>query len=600
MRKTLTVLIAWTICLNAFTFLFPIQTCIASGDTIYVNPGESIQDAINAANESDTVYVYSGTYYENVTITKNLTLEGENKETTIIDGGKNGHVVHVYGSSGNEITFSITGFKLTNAGGTGNDCIAMSYVTNGNINNNIIMNSDQSDGIQLDHCNEITISGNTITNNKENGINLILTTDSTIGNNNQIQSNQKGIRLYLSSNNNVIYDNTITGNTQYGIHVIQSSNNRIYLNRFTNNGQNAYDSYTNDWDYNSQGNYWDDYSGVDENPEDGIGDTPYDISGGSNKDNFPLGYFAGEPVAYIDSISPNPATEGETVSFNGHGTDEGTIVSWEWKSNKDGVLSNSEDFQSSSLSVGTHAIEFRVKDDDGGWSDPDTDTLVISSQSEPENQKPTAEVKSITPSTSTEGDQIYFHGIGQDSDGIVTEYNWRSNIDGILSSESTFSRSDLSAGIHIIYFKVKDNDGEWSDEDSKNIIIDPSLNDPPVADIDGPYTGYTNVTISFDASGSSDPDGDEIVSYIWDFGDGTNATGMTVEHNYNSTGNYTVKLTLTDSQSKSSTISTYANISIQPSSQNGDGGTIGIPGFEIIFMLVAIVFVLLWKRKRYE
>ena len=56
-----------------------------------------------------------------------------------------------------------------------------------------------------------------------------------------------------------------------------------------NNSQNAYDTSTNIW-YNSslqEGNYWSDYTGVDNN-HNGIGDTPYNIPGGSNQDLYPL------------------------------------------------------------------------------------------------------------------------------------------------------------------------------------------------------------------------------------------------------------------------------------------------------------------------
>ena len=48
----------------------------------------NIQDAIDFAEEEDTIFVYGGTYNEMITIDKPLNLQGENKETTIIDGKK--------------------------------------------------------------------------------------------------------------------------------------------------------------------------------------------------------------------------------------------------------------------------------------------------------------------------------------------------------------------------------------------------------------------------------------------------------------------------------------------------------------------------------
>lgn len=86
------------------------------------------------------------------------------------------------------------------------------------------------------------------------------------------------------------------------------------------------------------------------------------------------------PTATIDSISPNPATQGQIVSFYGTGTDtDGTVEAYNWRSSLDGQLSAQEDFSTSSLSIGTHTIFFKVQDDDGAWSTEDTDTLTVTS-----------------------------------------------------------------------------------------------------------------------------------------------------------------------------------------------------------------------------
>lgn len=70
----------------------------------------------------------------------------------------------------------------------------------------------------------------------------------------------------------------------------------------------------------------------------------------------------------------------------------------------------------------------------------------------------------------------------------------------------------------------------------------PPDNQPPVASFT--YTA-TDLTVSFNASGSSDPDG-SIVSYAWTFGDGTTGTGVSPGKTYAAGGTYSVKLTVTD------------------------------------------------------
>jgi PKD repeat protein len=66
------------------------------------------------------------------------------------------------------------------------------------------------------------------------------------------------------------------------------------------------------------------------------------------------------------------------------------------------------------------------------------------------------------------------------------------------------------------------------------------------ANIGGPYQNATNQTIQFDASNSSDNLGNPL-TYAWDFGDGTTATGATPMHSYTTVGSYTVSLTVSSS-----------------------------------------------------
>jgi len=88
------------------------------------------------------------------------------------------------------------------------------------------------------------------------------------------------------------------------------------------------------------------------------------------------------PVAVIDSITPNPASQGEAVTFTGHGTDaEGTIAAYEWKSSIDGAIGTAASFSTSTLSAGTHTITFKVQDNEGLWSTGVTSPLVVGTPS---------------------------------------------------------------------------------------------------------------------------------------------------------------------------------------------------------------------------
>ena len=69
----------------------------------------------------------------------------------------------------------------------------------------------------------------------------------------------------------------------------------------------------------------------------------------------------------------------------------------------------------------------------------------------------------------------------------------------------------------------------------------------PVADAGGPYNGTVNETVTFIGSNSKDADG-KIVSYDWNFGDGSTGSGKTATCIYSSPGEYSVSLTVKDNE----------------------------------------------------
>ena len=89
-------------------------------------------------------------------------------------------------------------------------------------------------------------------------------------------------------------------------------------------------------------------------------------------------------------------------------------------------------------------------------------------------------------------------------------------------------------------------------------------NSLPTANAAGPYSGTVGQSIAFNASGSSDPDGDSL-AYTWAFGDGTTASGAQPTHTFSSAGSYAVTLTVSDgsgSDSDTATATVQAQSSI--------------------------------------
>ena len=101
-----------------------------------------------------------------------------------------------------------------------------------------------------------------------------------------------------------------------------------------------------------------------------------------------------------------------------------------------------------------------------------------------------------------------------------------------------------AAGVYDVTLTVTDDAGDTSDPAMTTATIDPT-NQAPTADPNGPYTGTVGVPVTFDGSGSSDPDG-TIVTYDWDFGDGATGTGVSPTHTYATDDVFTVSLTVTD------------------------------------------------------
>ncbi|MBN2354968.1 PKD domain-containing protein [candidate division KSB1 bacterium] len=111
-------------------------------------------------------------------------------------------------------------------------------------------------------------------------------------------------------------------------------------------------------------------------------------------------------------------------------------------------------------------------------------------------------------------------------------------------------------------------------KDASSYFVHLKPNKPPKAEANGPYKGLTGTPLTFDASGSSDPDGDSLV-FIWDFGDGSAAEGKVASHTYTISGSYPIILTATDIHGSSHADTSSAMIGFHTFGlENDDGGDV--------------------------
>jgi len=273
------------------------------GNTLYVGgtgPGNfsDIQEAIDNSEDGDTIFVYIGDYPANIVIDKSVFLIGENRERTIIQDGSDGIFVFA-----DEVT--IKNFTITHCGGFWDKAGILVRSNDNTICYNNIVDNGVLNGIYIELASFNNVFNNLIENCQYNGLKVSYSNYNNISGNFISTNNGMGIILHDSTNNN-IFKNTVTNSYWGGINIYENSDENLLFknNLIENEIQNAYDICGNNWEYGEEGNYWDDYTGVDNNG-DGIGDTPYIIVGNTTKDNFPL--------MNIYEIPSNPTIDG-TVS----------------------------------------------------------------------------------------------------------------------------------------------------------------------------------------------------------------------------------------------------------------------------------------------
>jgi len=194
----------------------------------------TIQEAINAASNGDSIFVRDSTYYEKINVNKSVSLIGENRETTIIDGRSAAGDIAINVSAYNIViknfTIYVNGWILG---------VSRNIILNGTVNtviadNNIINNEFAPDpSIIVVSSTNITLTGNNITCDGA-GMYLSNSSQVLIAQNNITNgtSTNSGIYLYKSFNNTIV-DNRLTVFAGEGIALDESCNNTVTGNTIT-------------------------------------------------------------------------------------------------------------------------------------------------------------------------------------------------------------------------------------------------------------------------------------------------------------------------------------------------------------------------------
>jgi len=250
------------------------------------NDFPTIQQAINAAQSGSIVLVNSGVYHENLLINKTLTMLGIDQQNTVIEGSVN------ITEADNVV---LNGFTMRNSSFCGIDL----YHSNCSVISGNVVTLNPFEGIGLDYSCNNTISGNIVLSNRfdfgagglvgGDGIGLSSSSNNTLSNN-IIRDSVIGLDFGGIDNNNIVFGNVFSMNERPLI--LSGSNNATFFN---NNFMDPLDSYnfsssTNSWSFGGRGNYWNDYTGLDDGSGgrvagDGLGDTDLPWHGG---DYYPL------------------------------------------------------------------------------------------------------------------------------------------------------------------------------------------------------------------------------------------------------------------------------------------------------------------------
>jgi hypothetical protein len=299
----------------------------------------------------------------------------------------------------------------------------------------------------------------------------------------------------------------------------------------------------------------------------------------------------GTPIAAL-GITPNPARIDQMVNFNASNSRDpgGSIVSYQWDLDGNPSTGPNGGFEvdtgtdattnRSYASANSYPIRLRVVDNNGG-SAIDSETLHIF------GNVPPSVSASAAPNPAQIGQTVNFSSSANDTDGTITGYEWDLDGDGTFDPGVTSanpSRSYATAGVRTIKVRVTDNDGAKATD-----VFPLRINARPTPSFTiTPNPALIREAIQLDATSSSDFDG-SITNYEWDFNYNGSTftaddTGVTTTTSYDTAGNKTIALRVTDNDNATGVWSRVAVVQLtRPHAVFGFSPQAPLPGQAVEF-----------------
>ncbi|MGB9938544.1 PKD domain-containing protein [Methanosarcina sp.] len=528
---------------------------------IIVQPGNSIQNAVNNSGSGDVITVKPGTYTESLKVSKsNLTIRSEsgNPDDTIIKARSKGtNVLLLQGSN-----IKINGFKIIGASSSYAG-INLSSCSNCIIENNKLLNNSR--GIYLLKSSGITISRNNAANSGEYGIALQGSTGNTISGN-TASDNQRGVYLG-TSDENTISSNTVQSNSVFGFFICGlSDKNRIYDNYFNNVNMTIRSGQGNSYSTAKTagtnivggpyigGNFWGKPDGTGfsqtavDRDGDGISDSAYtSITGSIYSDYLPLVTPGSAPILPVTDFSSN-VTSG-IAPLNAGFTDKstGAPTSWVW-SFGDGTNSTQQNPVHTYSSAGNYTVTLTATNAQGSNTTTKAEYIKVQGTT---SQVPVAEF-SASPTSGNVPLSVSFTDASTNTPAV---WNWNFG-DGTSSAVQNPAHTYSTAGDYTVALTVSNSAGNNTITKSGYIKVTANSTTNatiPVVSFWGSRTsGTAPLTITFTDASTNTP-----TAWNWNFGDGTYSTVQKPRHTYSNAGTYSV--TLSASNAAGTATKTRAN-----------------------------------------